>query len=145
VRLRHVERRIEDRAAVERVQVRVLDQPGISIRGSLMFIQKLRVNGRFSFSSTQTTPTLRIAAMRAFSSAGQVGHHRHEVRQRDRRDHRVEAALGAGDAHADDPALVADRDAEHRLDAGRELDRAAELLSAARRPRSSSTSEPPSM
>ena len=37
--------------------------PGISMRGSLMFIQKLRVNGRFSLSSTQTTPTLRIAAI----------------------------------------------------------------------------------
>ena len=47
--------------------------PGISMRGSLMFIQKLRENGRLSLSSTQTTPTFSIAAMRAFSSAGSAG------------------------------------------------------------------------
>jgi hypothetical protein len=109
-----------------------------------MFIQKLRLNGRFSFSSTQTTPTLRIAAMRAFSSAGRSGISGTRYGSGIVETTASKRRSAPADAHADDAALVADRDAEHRLDAGRELDRAAERLQALG-DLPSSSSEPPSM
>ena len=101
------------------------------MRGSLMFIQKLRVNGRLSLSSTQTTPTFSIAAMRAFSSAGSAGNEaeRHRAAGWSRRPRRT-----AGDWPAMRTPVTRAGARESstldRLDRGAQLDRAAELADA---------------
>ena len=48
-------------------------KPGTWMRSSLTFIQKKRVAGLRSFSSTQATPTLPMASMRCFSAALRSG------------------------------------------------------------------------